>query len=596
MEFQQENWLREIDLYFAKFMAELSEGSKEVFIASLLLSKATGDGHVCLDLSEVAGKEGSFFIKGLDRYETIRYPKLKDWIDALLSSNVVGRPGEYKPLILDDKFRLYMYRYWRYEDILIQELKKRVLRRKEIPDFSILRRFLNCIFSENNYMDSQVISSLIPIFSFFCVITGGPGTGKTSAVVKILSLLIAVYKLKKIFLSAPTGKASARLKQAVSYLKQELKIDSPIKDIIPTDSFTIHRMLGYMPSSSSFLYNSENKLSADVVVVDEASMVDLPLMSKLMQALPEDATLIILGDKDQLSSVEPGSVLGDICAGATGFPSFIKDKYNWKGRLDDCIVEFKKSYRFDERSGIYLLSQAINKGEKEKVIDILINKTYSDISFKKLPKPEALKKCLEKIVLREYSSYLKTKDPYEAIMRFESFRILCPIRWGNYGVRHINSLVEQILQEHLLIYPNNVWYPGRPILITENSYELGLFNGDIGIIMEDPDSGDIRAFFIDPDGNIRKFLPIRLPAHETVFAMTVHKSQGSEFDNILFILPDIYAPVITRELIYTAVTRAKKFVEIWGTLNVIEKGVDSKLKRSSGLRDALWTNCGNYAV
>ena len=590
-----EPYLREIDFYFANFIKELSKEKEEVFIAAALVSKATEDGHVCLDLEEIAGREQTFFVRGINKYETIRTPELNSWVNKLLDSRVVGRPGDYKPLILDQKNRLYLYRYWRYEDILIRELKRRTERLKKIEDFYLIKRTLEILFPNRDSSDLQKASSIISLITYFSVISGGPGTGKTSTIAKIIALLLKLSLGRRIFLSAPTGKASARLKQAIMEIKKGLQIEEEIKDMIPKESFTIHRMLGYVPGRMNARYNEENRLPADVVIVDEASMIDLPLMSRLVQAIPEDATLILLGDKDQLSSVEPGSVLGDICAGSKEYPEIVDRFFNGdisglRPGIENCIIELKKNYRFSEESGIYQLSKAINSGDKERVFQIL-NGNYKDILFKKLPRPEILKKSLEQIVLEGYGRYLRAKDPFETLSLFESFRILTPIRWGPYGVRQINRIVESILRENLLISMESPWYAGRPILIVENSYELGLFNGDIGILMPDPESGnEIRAFFIDPEGNVRKFLPIMLPEHETAFAMTVHKSQGSEFDNVLFILPDTYVPVITRELIYTAITRARKGIEVWGRPEVIEEGITQRIRRSSGLRDALWEN------
>lgn len=602
------SYLREIDLHFGRFMQELSGGKEDIFIASCLVSKATGEGHVCLDLSEVAGKEHLFFVKGSQKYEVIKCPELRVWRNRLYNSKVVGKPGDYKPLILDNKDRLYLYRYWRYENVLIEELLKRSSKSKNILNNSLLRILLSRLFSyKKDGIDLQMLSAIIPLARYLCVITGGPGTGKTTTVAKILALLIASSdKKKRILLSAPTGKASAKLKHSIGEIKDSLDIEGYIKEAIPTETYTVHRMLKPLPKAPYFRYNRENRLPADIVVVDEASMVDLPLMSKLVQALAEDAVLIILGDKDQLSSVEPGSVLGDICAYATGVPDSIVrifckitglNKANCitsitthkQPLINDCIIELKEVYRFSEMSGIAKLSRHVNKGDIDAVYEALEGNIYPDIRFRKLPRPDLLKIWLKEIVIKWYGGYLKANDPLVAIRAFDSFRILCPIRWGAYGVKQINRLVEKILQEEELIYVNRPWYTGRPILITENNYELGLFNGDVGIIMSDPESsGEVRAFFIGQNGEIRKFLPIRLPEHETVFAMTVHKSQGSEFDNVLFILPDTYVSVLTRELIYTAITRARNSIEIWGEMNIIEKGINQRIRRSSGLREALW--------
>jgi len=302
-------------------MYEISGKKEEVFIASCLVSKATGEGHVCLDLSQIANKDIYIFVNTSGRYETIKCPDLKKWCDVLYKSKVVGKPGDYKPLILDEKYRLYLYRYWNYERILIERLTKIASNKMSITNLSIIRNVIFKLFSyKKGELDLQMICALVSLSRNLCIISGGPGTGKTTTIAKILALLIACLDKKpRIFLSAPTGKASARLKQAITKIKYDLYVNEDIKKDIPTDTFTIHRMLKPILGTPYFRYNAENKLPADLVVVDEASMVDLPLMSKLTQAISDDTKLILLGDKDQLSSVEPGSVLGDICAGAVGF-------------------------------------------------------------------------------------------------------------------------------------------------------------------------------------------------------------------------------------------------------------------------------------
>jgi len=342
-----------------------------------------------------------------------------------------------------------------------------------------------------------------------------------------------------------------------------------------------------------------------MVIVDEASMVDLALMSKLVQALPSDARLVLLGDKDQLASVEAGAVLGDICDTGrihgfskdllnrfreiTGDPADISPGNSSGPVIKDSVVELKKNYRFGLESGIRAVSRAVNQGDGNLALRILKSGEYDDIKWTTLPEPNDLYRVIRGNVLHGFKPCLETKDPFVAHSLFGRFRILCALRKGPYGVWAQNLLVEQVLREENLIDTDKRWYRGRPVMITKNDYNLGLFNGDIGIILPDPETDhDLRAFFISPDGALRSFLPVRLPEHETVYAMTVHKSQGSEFDKALLILPDRHTPILTRELIYTGITRAKKSIEVWGTERVFIEGVSQRIERSSGLRDALW--------
>jgi exodeoxyribonuclease V alpha subunit len=314
----------------------------------------------------------------------------------------------------------------------------------------------------------------------------------------------------------------------------------------------------------------------------------------------------LLGDKDQLASVEPGSVLGDICD--TGkVHSFsqlhrdtlkkveisIQSQSEARPGIQDSIVHLQKSYRFEKGSGISELCGAVNDGDGNRALSLLKNEPYPAINWKTLPMPNDLLFHLKNKLLGGLGEYLKNQDPKNALSLFEQHRILCALREGPYGVRYVNFLVEQLLRREKLIALHQKWYSGRPLMITRNDYSLRLFNGDVGIVLPDAENfNELRAFFPTSDGNIRKFTPLRLPEHETAYALTIHKSQGSEFDEILAILPDSPSPVLTRELIYTAITRAKKRVEIWGKEEVFQTAVVSRIERTSGLRDALWENMG----
>lgn len=597
----------EIDIHFAELMDRLSgKNSPELFLASALLSHATSEGHVCLDLAALEGRPLELNDGG---ESAVTCPGLDEWHKGLETCRVVGRPGDFKPIILDDRSRLYLYRYWQYESILAHNLRSRAAQSTEDMNITLLRDGLSRIFEtpQSGSNEQQQLAAFMSIVKKFAVISGGPGTGKSSLIARILALILeqAPSTDMRIALAAPTGKAAARLQEAVGSAMERLPLAPRISKAFTHKAYTIHRLLGTIPGSPYFRYNAENPLPVDVVVIDEASMVDMPLMSKLMQATPMDSRLILLGDKDQLASVEAGAVLGDICDPEcihAFSPKFLEDYHEITGEtfpsdsvsvnghsIQDCLVQLKKNYRFAEDSGISRASTAVNNGDGHLALEILKSHEYDDMAWQTLPTPDTLARVLRKKILETYKPFLEITDPGEMFQYFERFRILCAIRRGPYGVSALNLLVEKILAEEHLVDPNRQWYRGRPILIKSNDYQLGLFNGDVGIILPDSSSdNELRAFFMSIDGTLRHFLPMRLPAHETLFAMTVHASQGSEFDRALLVLPDRPSPVITRELIYTAITRAREKVEIWGTEAVFLEGVGRRIQRASGLHDALW--------
>lgn len=396
-----------------------------------------------------------------------------------------------------------------------------------------------------------------------------------------------------------------RLQEAIKKTKRALRCPGAIKELIPENASTIHRLLGSIQGSPYFRFNAENELPVDLVVVDEASMVDLPLMSKLVQSLPPQAQLILLGDKDQLASVEAGAVLGDICdrgrshAFSPGFAKSIEDITGYRlgesdGEVDgsglqDSIVLLTRSYRFGAESGIGAVSRAVNQGDAQQAMAILRDEEHGDTTWKNLPEPQRLSYGIKNTVVQGFRNTLKAKTPEEAFEHLESFRVLCALREGPYGVVALNAMIEGALRKQRLIDHGQRWYKGRPVMITINDYNLNLFNGDVGIVFPDSASKmELRAFFPGEDGKMRRLHPVRLPAHETIYAMTVHKCQGSEFDRILLILPDRDTPVLTRELIYTGITRARKEVTIMGREEVFGQAVPKTIERTSGLRDALW--------
>ena len=599
-----------LDRHFARFIAQVFvEERKEVLLAAALASWSASEGNICFDLGAPAGR------LPVGRKEDIfLLPPPDEWQRILRLSPAVGCPGDFKPLILDEKSRLYLYRYWEYEkklaDFISEKTKSRDGKGAEEDNLSLFKEKLNLFFPANagGGLNRQKLAAAISLLKGFSVISGSPGTGKTTAATRIIALLLELSPHGKlsIALTAPTGKAAARLQEAVNKTKETLPCSEAVKAAIPEKATTIHRLLQSEPHSPYFRHHGENPLHVEAVIVDEASMVDLPLLSKLVQAMPAAAKLILLGDKDQLTSVEAGAVMGDICGSAS--PDIFSDDFietleiltgdKLKGDLlsggfgmSDCVVQLKENYRFGEKSGIGRVSAAVNRGDAQTAISLLKSGDFGDIRWRE-PRYDRLLHFLKDMVVegfRDYSRALVAGDPEEVFALFDSFRILCALRHGPFGVYAINAIVEQLLKAEGIISPGRRWYLGRPVMITKNDYRQRLFNGDVGIILLDPGGRDeLSTFFRDASGVVRKISPLRLPEHETVYAMTVHKSQGSEFDRALFILPDRDAPMLTRELIYTGITRARSFVEIWGREEVFREAVSRRVIRSSGLGDALW--------
>ncbi|MFA0569638.1 exodeoxyribonuclease V subunit alpha [Vibrio gallaecicus] len=497
----------------------------------------------------------------------------------------------------------------------------------------------------------QKVAAAVALSRRFTVISGGPGTGKTTTVAKLLSAMVEqnlgenngeFTNLPIIKLVAPTGKAAARLTESIGKAIEQLPISPEVKNNIPTESSTLHRLLGAIPNRAEFRHNRNNPLHLDILVVDEASMVDLSMMYKLVDALPDHARLILLGDKDQLASVEAGAILGDICSftesgysssqGAlisslTGFEALNKaSKLAKHPSIADSLCMLQKSYRFDARSGIGQLAKAINMGSSHQV-DKVFNAGFDDIENHMLSSDSY--NLMLRTLVTEYGRYLNkidesldaialnvgekepVTDEFNVIRKeqelrvkaqdqkaksvlelFSQCRLLCAIREGDFGVSGLNHRIEKALAARRLIQPNNdeLWYHGRPVMVTRNDHGLGLYNGDIGICMLDAtddsregEAARLKVYFELPDGSVKSILPSRVPDHETAYAMTIHKSQGSEFDLTLMILPPEFSPILTRELIYTGITRAKSRLMMFSDTGVLKRGIKVRTERMSGL-------------
>jgi len=582
-----------LDQQFARFLTRRAglpegEGSRfELLVSRLSASLAAG--HSCL---KVSGDE-----------------------EQVLHKSPMVSQGLATPLILWQG-RLYLQRYFRYESRLADQLQALAAIRLEMPPLP--EELDACFGREEDNLQRRAAE--LALTRSLALISGGPGTGKTSTVARILGLLLLAGKPGRpssipgagdtwpslaggrpfaipgsggtgpslaggfrVALAAPTGKAAMRLAESIAAGLAGLPFPEPVKAKIPSTASTLHRLLGVRLHSPHFRHNRDNPLPWDAVVVDEASMVDLALMSKLVDALKPGSRLILLGDKDQLASVESGAVLAD-CVQA----------------LPDNTVTLQKSYRFNQT--ISAFAQAVNANDSATAWTMIKAEDRSQKSEETAETESCLVRLREPMIdfiVGRYARYLdrvatlsantgKAGDLPALFDSLNRFRVLCATRRGPGGVETINRQVEQRLASHGYPCRPGGWYPGRPVMILNNDYTLNLFNGDIGICLPDPAAqGALKVWFEREDGNPASFPPHRLPACETVFAMTIHKSQGSEFNEALVSLPPADSPLLSRELIYTAVTRARDRVIIAGSQEVFQAAVSRNISRAGGLYDML---------
>ncbi|SEA16206.1 DNA helicase/exodeoxyribonuclease V, alpha subunit [Arachidicoccus rhizosphaerae] len=558
------------------------------------LSRMLAEGHICYDPTLI----------DVEELKQAGYDQLPD-LNALTKSPLISDGNQHTPFVLINN-NLYMQRYYYYESLVLERIKEFILeenktrseRFKKILDLKeIIAGLFGSKHMQQGPVDWQLMAALTAVLHDFSIITGGPGTGKTTTVAKVLALLLHMNRALKIALCAPTGKAAARMAESLRYAGKD---SAPfIKDVFEAlKPATIHRLLGSSEHNVRFKHNRENPLLADIVIVDEASMIDVALMAKLMDAIGQGTKLILLGDKDQLASVEAGSLFGDLCKAlpvlnefSNGYLDDLKsllpegtilpargDNRGANHLLYEHIVELKYSHRFSDQKGIGKLSKAILNNQPDKIagfFDNLDEEVKIDSSYDK--------RLFEDFVMG-YLDFIKEKDIKVALKKINQLRVLAAVRETAQGVHAINAAIEKILKQKAGLKPYSIFYENRPIMVTSNNHQLGLFNGDIGIIRAAED-GIMRAWFEAADGSLKSVLPGFINSMETAFAMTIHKSQGSEFNQVMILLPEKKQAerMMTRELLYTAVTRAKEKVIIQGSQEAILSAAAIGIHRGSGV-------------
>ncbi len=629
-EFSYYGVLQPLDLQFALALTAMAGETAEPLVAlgAALACRAPRLGHIYADLKDRSAirveppsalrpaLSSSSWPPASDATE-LPWPDGDEWVHAMSRSALVDM-GSHCPLVLEGS-RLYLHRYWEYQRQLGDALMTRAAVTRTI-NLDACRKALWRLFPKVQQVPEpnlQRLAAAIAVLGGIAVITGGPGTGKTTTVTRLLALLVEQARSEgrtlRIALAAPTGKAAARMAESIREGRETLDASSEVIAHIRADAFTIHRLLGFQRARpTQFRHHAANPLPQDVLVVDEASMIPLALMAKLVDALPSRATLVLLGDSDQLASVEAGAVLGDLCppegSRQSGYSRSLASSLDALGvelpegigikdrprAMNDSVVHLEHNFRFDATGGIGRLAREVNAGRGTAALNLLVAETAAnktrELELVEGPSPQEMLQHLRKLVLEGCRPVTETTSESDVLAGIGRFCILCAHRRGRLGSLQLNVEIQQWLADAGLLKIDSDWYPGRPVMVTQNDYRAGLFNGDIGVVLAPREVGGQRRVVFpsaEPPG-WRSISPGRLPPHETVFAMTIHKSQGSEFDEVVVVLPTYPSPILTRELLYTGITRARKRAIVVGPRRVIAHGIEQRVQRASGLREMLW--------
>lgn len=650
-----EGWLRRLDSALAAFMRELDpHATPALLVSTALLAQMEGRGHTCLPLTVLVPEPNEMLAWPEAAQEELialwaTLPvDLTAWLQALQASPLVrsvttqltdeelDAPDRGQPLVLGGtpaQPLLYLRRYWLHERQVAHSVLARTAASQPV-DEPLARQWLDRLFDPADPTDGstleidwQKLACAVALRASLTVITGGPGTGKTYTAARLLALLFATHEDPehlRVALAAPTGKAAARLRQSIDASLQELSTRLGAELDLPTftkrigAARTLHSLLGARPDTRAFRFNANHLLDVDILIVDEASMIHLEMMSALLQAMPPGAKLILLGDKDQLASVEAGAVLGDLCRDAdkggystdtARYVQFVAGQtlpfefLSTEGRptaLSQQTVMLRKSRRFGGQIG--QLALAVNAGKSEQALHLITHDTTGALQATFHP---SVATVLDLAVHGRpggaacYADYLRlvSSRPQMAapdvaahdvwvkavLVAFDRFRILCAVHEGDWGTRSLNQTVQQALAEANLLKPRGEWFASRPVMVTRNDPELGVFNGDVGVALPGSQGHALRVYFLDGD-SLRSVGVSRLAHVETAFAMTVHKSQGSEFLHTVLVLPQGGAKVLTRELVYTGITRAREsFTLVEGQSGLLHSAIKRQSQRASGL-------------
>jgi exodeoxyribonuclease V alpha subunit len=538
-----------------------AEENPFVLTAASLCLVATREGHSFFDLANPA------LPQLVSDVLQNAWPTISEWGQIAADSRSIGIPGEDTPLVLADKSALYLHRYFTYESELARSVATKA---RQSASTSSVHKGASPI--QANKQTEAVQKALA---NRLYLISGGPGTGKTTTILAYLVKCIQATDSPnslRIVVAAPTGKAATRASSSIKDGLARFNLEKPVeKAILEIPCQTIHRLLEAIPGKSSFRRNQNRPLECDILVVDESSMIDLPLMRKLMDAVPSDCSIVLLGDDNQLSSVDVGSVFSDL----------VRSTNDQKSPLYGKSTHLVETYRFTANSSIYRLCQACHDGDPE-AFHTIIGETKDDLHFQSIKKT-ANPNLAPIIALTEenFEFRMNSTDLESAYAQLSQFIILAPLNLGPYGANAINRLADERIRLKRDLSTDD-FYSGQPILLLENNYELGLFNGDMGIVWPD-ESGHLFAWFNDSEGTFKKVRTTWLPRHSTAHCLTIHKSQGSEFAHVAGVFSPEDSEFLTRELLYTCISRAKNRITLFGNTDVLCSAVTRSVNRATRL-------------